>query len=310
MAKIRLDTLLVERGHAASREKARAIIMSGVVFVNNQRMDKPGATVAEDTQPEVRGAVMPYVSRGGLKLEKALDTFCVDARDRCCIDCGASTGGFTDCLLQRGARFVYAVDVGYGQLDWKLRQDERVKVFERTNIRHMIADDLGEAPSLAVIDVSFISLRIVLPPVHALLTEEGETICLVKPQFEAGREHVGKKGVVRDPEIHKRVLERFLQDAKEAGFDILALDFSPIKGPEGNIEYLAHLKKRRDEQDNCRGGLIQSAPHPETPNDKPNICANCRGAHCAPADSLHPDAQNHEYDIDTLVTRSHEMRKG
>ena len=251
---MRLDTLLVERGHATSREKARAIIMSGVVFVQNQRMDKPGTMVADDTELEIRGAVMPYVSRGGFKLEKALDAFGVDVTDKCCIDCGASTGGFTDCLLQRGARFVYAVDVGYGQLDWKLRQDARVKVYERTNIRHMTPDDLGEAPSLAVIDVSFISLRIVLPAVHALLTEDGETICLVKPQFEAGREHVGKKGVVRDPEIHKRVLEQFLQDAGDAGFDVLALDFSPIKGPEGNIEYLAHLKT-------CRGGVIPPAPH-------------------------------------------------
>jgi len=306
MGKIRLDTLLVERGHAASREKARAIIMSGVVFVNNQRMDKPGAMVASEVNPEVRGAVMPYVSRGGLKLEKALDIFGVDVTDKCCIDCGASTGGFTDCLLQRGARFVYAVDVGYGQLDWKLRQDERVKVFERTNIRHMTPDNLGESPSIAVIDVSFISLRIVLPPVRALLTEEGETICLVKPQFEAGREHVGKKGVVRDPEIHKRVLERFLQDAREAGFNVLALDFSPIKGPEGNIEYLAHLKKRRNGRDECRGGVIPPAPHPETPNDSPDTCANRRGAHCASA-SYALDVLDH--DIGTLVARSHETLK-
>jgi len=217
--------------------------MSGVVFLNNQRVDKPGAMVAEDAEPEVRGVLMPYVSRGGLKLEKALDAFHIDVTGKCCIDCGASTGGFTDCLLQRGAGFVYAVDVGYGQLDWKLRQDERVKVFERTNIRHMTPGDLDELPSLAVIDVSFISLRIVLPAVYALLTEEGEAICLVKPQFEAGREHVGKKGVVRDPEIHRRVLEQFCKDAAEAKFGVEALDFSPITGPEGNIEYLAHLRK-------------------------------------------------------------------
>jgi len=243
MPKTRLDTLLVDRGHAPSREKARAIIMSGVVFLNNQRIDKPGTMVAEDANPEVRGAVMPYVSRGGLKLEKALDTFGVDVTDKCCIDCGASTGGFTDCLLKRGARFVYAVDVGYGQLDWKLRQDPRVKVFERTNIRHLTSESLEEAPSLAVIDVSFISLRIVLPAVHALLTEDGQVIALVKPQFEAGKEHVGKKGVIRDPDVHKAVLEQFLQDATDAGFGVLALDFSPITGPEGNIEYLAYLQK-------------------------------------------------------------------
>jgi len=261
MAKIRLDTLLVNRGHATSREKARAVIMSGVVFLNNQRMDKPGTMVAEEAEPEVRGAVMPYVSRGGLKLEKALDTFCVDVTDKCCIDCGASTGGFTDCLLQRGARFVYAVDVGYGQLDWKLRQDERVKVFERTNIRHMIPDDLGELPSLAVIDVSFISLRIVLPAVHALLTAEGEAICLVKPQFEAGREHVGKKGVVRDPEIHKRVLEQFLKDAREAKFGVETLDFSPITGPEGNIEYLAHLRKDTAHAENLDWNALVERSH-------------------------------------------------
>ena len=261
MAKIRLDTLLVNRGHAASREKARAIIMSGVVFLNNQRIDKPGTMIAEDAEPEVRGVVMPYVSRGGLKLEKALDTFQADVTDKCCIDCGASTGGFTDCLLQRGARFVYAVDVGYGQLDWKLRQDERVKVFERTNIRHMTPADLGEAPSRAVIDVSFISLRIVLPAVYALLTEEGEAICLVKPQFEAGREYVGKKGVVRDPEIHKRVLEQFIEDAKAAGFGVEALDFSPITGPEGNIEYLAHLRKNNPHAENLDWNTLVVRSH-------------------------------------------------
>jgi len=261
MAKVRLDTLLVECGHAQSREKARAIIMSGVVFVDNQRMDKAGVMVAEDANLEIRGVIMPYVSRGGLKLEKALNVFQIDVTDKCCIDCGASTGGFTDCLLQDGARFVYAVDVGYGQLDWKLRQDERVKVFERTNIRYMKPNDLDEAPSLAVIDVSFISLRIVLPAVYALLAEGGGAICLVKPQFEAGREHVGKKGVVRDPEIHKRVLEQFLQDAADSGFGILALDFSPIKGPEGNIEYLAHLRKDSEHVQNLNWKTVVDRSH-------------------------------------------------
>ena len=245
MGKIRLDTLLFQQGKAESREKARAIIMSGVVFLDDKRMDKPGVMVPDDAMPDVRGRAMPYVSRGGLKLEKALDVFALDVTGMCCIDCGASTGGFTDCLLQRGARHVYAVDVGYGQLDWRLRQDARVTVFERTNIRYLTAGDLGEAPSLAVIDVSFISLRLVLPSVRKLLTEDGQAICLVKPQFEAGKEHVGKKGVVRDPETHRRVLTQFLQDAADAGFGVLALDFSPVKGPEGNIEYLAHLQKGR-----------------------------------------------------------------
>jgi len=243
MAKIRLDTLLHQQGKAESREKARRIIMSGVVFLDHQRLDKPGTMVPDTAEPEVRGTTMPYVSRGGLKLEKALDAFGVDVKDRICIDCGASTGGFTDCLLQRGARRVYAVDVGYGQLDYKLRQDERVTVFERTNIRYLTSADLDEVPSLAVIDVSFISLRLVLPAVRDLLTEDGQVICLIKPQFEAGREHIGKKGVVRDSGVHKQVIEQFLQDASVAGFGVRALDYSPIKGPEGNIEYLAHLQK-------------------------------------------------------------------
>ena len=243
MAKLRLDLLLVEQGKFESRAQAQAVIMSGVVFLDGKRLDKPGTLVPDTAEPEVRGTPLPYVSRGGFKLEKALDSFGVDPSGKCCIDCGASTGGFTDCLLQRGAIKVYAVDVGYGQLDWKLRQDARVVVMERTNIRHLTPDALSDRPSLAVIDVSFISLRLVLPAVHGLLTDNGEVICLIKPQFEAGREQVGKKGVVRDPAVHQAVLEQFLTDAKSAGFGVLALDFSPIRGPEGNVEYLGHLKK-------------------------------------------------------------------
>ncbi|MCL2843093.1 MAG: TlyA family RNA methyltransferase [Oscillospiraceae bacterium] len=245
MAKVRLDMLLTSLGMAESRAKAQAIIMSGVVFLDGRRADKPGHMVPEDARPEVRGTTLRYVSRGGLKLEKALETFGVSPAGKCCIDCGASTGGFTDCLLQNGAAHVYAVDVGYGQLDWKLRQDPRVTVLERTNIRHLTPETLEKPPELATIDVSFISLRIVLPAVHSLLTTDGEVICLIKPQFEAGREHVGKKGVVRDPAVHRQVLERFLEDAVACGFGVMALDYSPIRGPEGNIEYLGYLQTNK-----------------------------------------------------------------
>jgi len=261
MAKIRLDALLHQQGEFESREKARAVIMSGVVFFDGKRVDKPGTMVPEDAVLEVRGATLPYVSRGGLKLEKALDAFAVSVAGRCCIDCGASTGGFTDCLLQRGAAKVYAVDVGYGQLDWRLRQDDRVVVLERTNVRYLTPADLGDAPNLAVIDVSFISLALILPPVYNLLTEAGRVICLIKPQFEAGREHVGKKGVVRDPAIHARVLERFLSDAASAGFGVMALDYSPIKGPEGNIEYLGYLQKNQPGGLNIDTETVVKASH-------------------------------------------------
>jgi len=243
MKKVRLDTRITERGLAESRAKAQAIIMSGVVFLDGRRIDKPGTMVPETAEPEIRGETMPYVSRGGLKLEKALAVFGVSPQDKCCIDCGASTGGFTDCLLQNGAQKVYAVDVGYGQLDWKLRSDPRVVVLERTNVRHLTPDVLDDCPALATIDVSFISLRLVLPAVYGLLAYDGEVICLVKPQFEAGREQVGKKGVVRDPAVHRQVLERFLEDAGAVGFGVVGLDYSPIKGPEGNREYLAYLQK-------------------------------------------------------------------
>ena len=241
MHKLRLDVLLHERGLASSRAKAAALIMGGGVFVGGMRAVKPGMQVDSGADVEVRGGELPYVSRGGLKLQKALEFFGVSAQSRACIDCGASTGGFTDCLLQAGAKLVYAVDVGYGQFAWSLRNDPRVVTMERTNIRNVTPDMLAESPSLAVIDVSFISLRIVLPVVRNLLTENGEVICLIKPQFEAGRESVGKKGVVKDPQTHKEVLDAFLQNAANAGFCVQGLTFSPVKGPQGNIEYLGFL---------------------------------------------------------------------
>ena len=244
MAKLRLDQRVFDLGFAESREKAKALIMAGSVYVDGQRELKPGAGVSEDSQIEFRGEKLRYVSRGGLKLEKALDSFGIVPEGYLCVDCGASTGGFTDCLLQRGAKHVWAVDVGYGQLAWSIRQDERVTVMERTNARTLNSDMLGgEVMDLAVMDMSFISLRLVLPAVHSLLKEGGQVACLVKPQFEAGREKVGKKGVVRDPAVHREVLERFLTDARELGFGVNKMDFSPIRGPEGNIEYLAHLTK-------------------------------------------------------------------
>ena len=239
--KKRLDVLLTEQGYADSRSKAQAIIMSGQVYVNGQKADKPGVSYEETVELEVRGAVCPYVSRGGLKLEKALRDFGVKPVDYVCSDSGASTGGFTDCLLQQGARKVFAIDVGYGQLDWKIRSDERVVVMERTNIRYVTPEDLGEPLDLSVIDVSFIGLEIVLPTIKTLLKPTGQVLCLIKPQFEAGKENVGKKGVVRDPKIHKMVLDNFVSLVDGLGFRILGLTFSPVKGPEGNIEFLAHL---------------------------------------------------------------------
>ena len=240
--KKRLDVLLTEQGYADTRSKAQAIIMSGNVYVNGQKADKPGTSFEETVEIEVRGAVCPYVSRGGLKLEKALRDFGVKPVGYVCSDSGASTGGFTDCLLQQGAKKVFAIDVGYGQLDWKIRSDERVVVMERTNIRYVTPEDLGEPLDLSVIDVSFIGLEIVLPTIKTLLKPEcGQVLCLIKPQFEAGKENVGKKGVVRDPKIHQMVLDKFVALAKGLGFTILGLTFSPVKGPEGNIEFLGHL---------------------------------------------------------------------
>ncbi|MBQ6997075.1 MAG: TlyA family RNA methyltransferase [Oscillospiraceae bacterium] len=239
--KKRLDVLLTERGFFDSRSKAQAIIMAGQVYVDGQKADKPGISYEETVDIEVRGESCPYVSRGGLKLEKALRDFGVDPTGFVCSDSGASTGGFTDCLLQQGASKVFAIDVGYGQLDWKIRSDPRVVVMERTNIRYVTPEDLGEALDLSVIDVSFISLKIVLPAIKALLKATGQVLCLIKPQFEAGREKVGKKGVVRDPETHKQVLDDFVALAHQLDFTILGLTFSPVKGPEGNIEFLGHL---------------------------------------------------------------------
>ena len=239
--KKRLDALLVEQGYADSRTKAQAIIMSGQVYVDGQKADKPGISYDECVSVEVRGATCPYVSRGGLKLEKALHDFGVNPAGFVCSDSGASTGGFTDCLLQQGAKKVFAIDVGYGQLDWKIRADPRVVVMERTNVRYVTPEQLGEPLDLSVVDVSFISLRIVLPVIKTLLKPSGQVLCLIKPQFEAGKEKVGKKGVVREPETHKEVLDNFINQTREIGFAILGLTFSPVKGPEGNIEFLAHL---------------------------------------------------------------------
>ncbi len=243
MKKQRLDQLITELGLVPSREQAKAVIMAGEVFVDGQRVDKPGTAVDPEKKIEVRGAALPYVSRGGLKLEKALRVFPVSPAGKTCLDCGASTGGFTDVLLQNGAKRVYAVDVGYGQLAWKLRSDERVVNMERTNARYLTREDISEEIDLAVMDLAFISVRLVIPAAAALLRPDGEIISLIKPQFEAGRENVGKKGVVRDERVHLQVLRDFIDFVPTAGLTLMGLDYSPIKGPEGNIEYLAHLKK-------------------------------------------------------------------
>ena len=241
--KTRLDVLLVERGLQESRQRAQAAIMSGQVFVGGQRVDKPGTAVPNDAEIEIRGNTLTYVSRGGLKLEKAMATFPITLEGAVCADIGASTGGFTDCMLQNGAAPVYAVDVGYGQLAWKLRSDPRVVCLERTNARYLTHEQIPPELDFASIDVSFISLKLILPAVYGLLKPQGHVACLVKPQFEAGREKVGKKGVVRDPAVHREVLEHFLIHAKESGFTVLGLTYSPIRGPEGNIEYLGYLEK-------------------------------------------------------------------
>ena len=239
--KKRLDVLLTEQGYAENRTKAQAIIMSGIVYADGQKADKPGTAYEETVSIEVRGGACPYVSRGGLKLEKALRDFGVKPEGFVCSDSGASTGGFTDCLLQQGAKKVFAIDVGYGQLDWKIRSDPRVVVMEKTNIRYVTPEQLGEPLDLSVVDVSFISLKIVLPAIRALLKPTGQVLCLIKPQFEAGREKVGKKGVVREKSTHVEVLQGFVELADSLGFHILGLTYSPVKGPEGNIEFLGHL---------------------------------------------------------------------
>ena len=239
--KKRLDVLLVERGLAESRQKAQATIMSGCVFVDGQRQDKPGTAISADAAVEVRGNTLRYVSRGGLKLEKAMELWPIDLTGAVCMDIGASTGGFTDCMLQNGAAKVYAVDVGYGQLAWKLRSDRRVVCLERTNARYLTHDQIPDEPDFASVDVSFISLKLILPAIGGLLKGGGQVVCLIKPQFEAGKEKVGKKGVVRDPAVHLEVLENFLTYAQESHFTVLGVTYSPIRGPEGNIEYLGCL---------------------------------------------------------------------
>lgn len=241
--KLRLDVALVEKGFAESREKAKALIMSGIVFVNNQKSDKAGTTLKPDDIIEVRGESLKYVSRGGLKLEKAVNAFSLDLNGFICADIGASTGGFTDCMLQNGAKKVYSIDVGYGQLAWKLRTDERVVNLERTNFRYVTSEQVPDLLDFASVDVSFISLSHILPVMRNLLKPEGSAVCLIKPQFEAGKENVGKKGVVREKSVHIQVIEKIVNLIKECNFSLLGLDFSPVKGPEGNIEYLCYIKK-------------------------------------------------------------------
>ena len=255
--KERLDVLLVKRNLAGSREKAKAVIMSGNVFVDGQREDKAGSTFAPEVTIEVRGHTLPYVSRGGLKLEKALANFDVDVRDKVCTDVGSSTGGFTDCMLQNGARKVFAIDVGRGQLDWKLRNDPRVVCMEKTNIRYVTPDDIGEPVDFSSIDVSFISLTKVLTPIRDYLRDNGEIVALIKPQFEAGREKVGKKGVVREKSTHLEVIRMVMDFAESLGFEALNLEFSPIKGPEGNIEYLLYLQNRPEGYESREAGEIR-----------------------------------------------------
>lgn len=241
--KIRLDVAVYEAGYAPSREKAKAIIMAGQVYVNNQKVDKAGAEIKSDDTLEVRGAALKYVSRGGLKLEKAMEEFPITLSNKICMDVGASTGGFTDCMLQNGAIRVYSIDVGYGQLAWKLRTDERVINLERTNFRYVTNEQVPEKIDFASVDVSFISLYHILPVLNRLLADNGESVCLIKPQFEAGKDKVGKKGVVRDLAVHLEVVEKIINLAIDNGFNVMGLQFSPIKGPEGNIEYLIYLQK-------------------------------------------------------------------
>ncbi len=247
--KKRLDIVLFERGFAESREKAKALIMSGIVYVNDQKEIKAGRDIKPDDVIEVRGATLKYVSRGGLKLEKAMQSFPISLENTICMDIGASTGGFTDCMLQNGAKKVYSIDVGYGQLAWKLRSDERVVNLERTNFRYVTREQIPDEIDFASVDVSFISLKLILPVMYELLKADGEAVCLIKPQFEAGRENVGKKGVVRDPLVHENVVRTIAEFANTQKFQVLGLEHSPVKGPEGNIEYLMYLKKCDCEQD-------------------------------------------------------------
>lgn len=251
--KKRLDILVYENGFTDSREKAKAVIMAGQVYVDNQKADKCGQSYDENCKIEVRGSTQKYVSRGGLKLEKAINNFDFDLNGKITMDIGASTGGFTDCMLQNGATKVFSVDVGYGQLAWKLRTDERVVNMERTNFRYLTIDDIGTKLDFASVDVSFISLKIILPVLFELLNDGGEAVCLIKPQFEAGRDKVGKKGVVRDKETHAEVIKTITDFAFDTGFSVVGLDFSPIKGPEGNIEYLMYLRKEQNNINAVKG---------------------------------------------------------
>ena len=261
MKKIRLDQLVFDLGLAESRERAKTTVMSGLVFVNGQRADKPGMQVSPDVNVEVKGTALPYVSRGGLKLEKALKVFPIDVNGKVCIDCGASTGGFTDVLLKNGAAKVYSVDVGYGQRAWSLRNDERVVNMERTNIRYISSEQIPEPLDICVMDLSFISVKLVLPAVCALLKDDAQLVCLIKPQFEAGREEVGKKGVVRDKAVHLSVIESVLSFAPTVGMTVMGLDFSPIKGPEGNREYLCYMKKGVHEAGLINAAAVVEASH-------------------------------------------------
>ena len=271
--KERLDVLLVQQGYAQSREKAKAIIMSGNVFVNGQREDKAGTSFDETKiRIEVKGSTLKYVSRGGLKLEKAMASFDIALQDKVCMDIGASTGGFTDCMLQNGALKVYSVDVGHGQLDWKLRNDERVVCMEKTNFRYMLPEDIEDRLDFASVDVSFISLTKILIPARNLLTDRGQMVCLIKPQFEAGRDKVGKKGVVREPKIHEEVIGKVVDYADSIGFEILGLEYSPIKGPEGNIEYLIYIQKAQE-----IGSEIQKLTEAEAEAGLSEIITNKKG---------------------------------
>jgi 23S rRNA (cytidine1920-2'-O)/16S rRNA (cytidine1409-2'-O)-methyltransferase len=255
--KIRLDVAVFEGGYAPSREKAKAIIMAGQVYVNNQKADKAGIMITDEDKLEVRGSSLKYVSRGGLKLEKAMKAFPIELKDKICMDVGASTGGFTDCMLQNGAKKVYSIDVGYGQLAWKLRCDERVVNLERTNFRYVTRQQVEDEIDFSSVDVSFISLKHILPVLNTLLASDGCAVCLIKPQFEAGKEKVGKKGVVRDLSVHLEVVENIINLALENGFSVEGLDYSPIKGPEGNIEYLIYIKK-------CEEPFVDSSVNAES----------------------------------------------
>lgn len=254
--KKRLDIIMVEKGLVTGRDRAKGYIMAGQVFVDNQQATKCGMPVDEQSKVELRTSELKYVSRGGLKLEKAMEVFPINLDSKTCLDIGASTGGFTDCMLQNGAAKVYAVDVGYGQLAWKLRCDERVVVMERTNFRYVTTEQISQPVDFASVDVSFISLRLILPAAYNLLCENGEMVCLIKPQFEAGRDKVGKRGVVQDSQVHIDVIEEVTKFTKEAGFSLMGLDYSPVRGPEGNIEYLLYIKKSSDDNIAVNSELI------------------------------------------------------